>query len=217
MLKVTFAGVDETVGIDKLVGLKEDFPHIELAVLISEKNSGTTLRYPSANYLNHFSDAISDYAVHLCGACTEKFNTWGDKFKFYNVCKKAKRIQVNKKCVIEQLKAFKTVSSFYPESTLIQPVTQFTHGLPGNVHLLLDNSGGRGIFSEFWPAPLPDRICGYAGGISDLNIEEVLHRIKALVPDSSNTWIDMESGIRDINNKIDFGKLKEICEAVYDS
>jgi hypothetical protein len=214
MLKITFAGVDETIGVENLVKIQEKYPGVEFAVLLSERNSGNTPRYPSTNYLNHFQDCIQNYGVHLCGSITEKFNTWGDKFEHYHLCTQAKRIQINKKSLLEQQKGLKTVNSFYENCILVQPVSEFVDVLPGNVHLLLDNSGGKGIYGSFWPFPLENRVCGYAGGISDLNIKEVLHRLNDLKVDKDNCWVDIESGIRDSNNKIDIHKILQICEAV---
>ena len=76
--------------------------------------------------------------------------------------------------------------------------------------LLFDPSGGRGIEPFRWPStPLGVRM-GFAGGINPHNVLGVLDDI-GLRPDPF--WIDMESGVRDTNDRFDLGRVRAVLEA----
>lgn len=91
----------------------------------------------------------------------------------------------------------------------------------GDVSVLLDMSGGKGVSPEEWEPPLS--LCclpvdtGYAGGISPDNIEQVLDATEKAVRGGEKPlaryWIDMESGVR-TDNKFDLTKVERVLQAV---
>jgi len=54
-------------------------------------------------------------------------------------------------------------------------------------------------------------MCGYAGGIGPDNTATVA----AAAVGSGPFWLDMESGVRDRDNRLDLGLCRRVCEAVY--
>jgi hypothetical protein len=68
-----------------------------------------------------------------------------------------------------------------------------------NLSYLFDESKGRGVVSDAWPAPpCSDTRFGYAGGLGPHNIGAQLHAIGASVAEGCGhghpIWVDMESG-----------------------
>ncbi len=59
-------------------------------------------------------------------------------------------------------------------------------------------------------------LVGYAGGLKPSNIAQQLPLIAAAAGDGPY-WIDMESGVRDADDRFDLGKCRAVCEAVYRS
>lgn len=76
---------------------------------------------------------------------------------------------------------------------------------------LYDRSGGHGIVPEKFP-PGPNYMVGYAGGINPDNVLDILDKIEANYP----FWIDMETGVRDENDKFDLNNVEKICKLVYE-
>lgn len=221
-MKVTFAGIDETISLEKLLEIEEKYPEVEFAFLLSNKG-GTAARYPSLNYLNYVLPKLKQYAVHLCGGTTNEFLTEGKNYKFYPQVARASRVQINKKDTQIHRKAL-TLKTIYPNLHLIQPVSDFSEAIDSEISLLWDKSGGRGLFFDphTWPsAKCATQPLGFAGGISPDNIEKVKDIIDRLVRveafNEEINWIDMESGIRDSEGVagVSVEKINKICEVIY--
>lgn len=77
-----------------------------------------------------------------------------------------------------------------------------------------DIAGGRGRIPASWPAnPPAGRRVGFAGG---LNPDNVAQHVEAIAGSRDLTyWIDMESGVRDDDNRFSLDKCQAVCEAVY--
>ena len=94
----------------------------------------------------------------------------------------------------------------------------YIHAWQGNFGKIMqgfqDNSGGRGIRESKWVAPMLS-FFGYAGGISEENVLEVLDEIEVArkkLPRDYFYWIDMESSLRDENDHFDLDIVERICE-----
>ncbi|MBU0859909.1 MAG: hypothetical protein KJ667_08220 [Alphaproteobacteria bacterium] len=78
-----------------------------------------------------------------------------------------------------------------------------------NHAILFDASAGRGVAPDGWPAPLPGHFCGYAGGINPANVAMHLQKIEAA--GATDTWIDMESGVR-TDDRFDLEKVRVVLK-----
>lgn len=84
-------------------------------------------------------------------------------------------------------------------------------GNPAYNAILFDASKGTGKSIEDFPQPYHGFFCGYAGGISPDNIDDVIRKIEAMGPGICT--IDMESGVR-TNNEFDLDKVKKVLKIV---
>ncbi len=85
-------------------------------------------------------------------------------------------------------------------------------GVPNHA-VLFDASGGRGASPETWPAPLPGKLCGYAGGLGPGNLAAELRRISeasAGLP----TWVDMEGRLRDEGDRFVMDRARACVAAL---
>ncbi|MBI1326866.1 MAG: hypothetical protein GC136_04405 [Alphaproteobacteria bacterium] len=71
-----------------------------------------------------------------------------------------------------------------------------------NHAVLFDESAGRGELPEGWQAPIAGHFCGYAGGLNPANVGQNLEIISKVAPNYT-TWIDMETGVRDVEKEGD--------------
>lgn len=81
-----------------------------------------------------------------------------------------------------------------------------------NVDMLFDLSGGRGRLPTRWPAAPMGTMVGYAGGLNADNVAEAVSKIG---PVAGDYWIDMETGVRDADDRFDLDKCLAVCVAVY--
>jgi phosphoribosylanthranilate isomerase len=89
--------------------------------------------------------------------------------------------------------------------------TYLSQKLPSNVNILFDSSGGRGTVIQNIQKPF-NNYTGYSGGINVENVEEICKKI-VNHSNSSDVWIDLESGVRTDNN-FDFVKANKIIDSV---
>jgi phosphoribosylanthranilate isomerase len=79
-----------------------------------------------------------------------------------------------------------------------------------NVSALWDKSGGAGVPMDSWPLPLGDLRIGYAGGISEGNVTELLTKLTSN-REPRDFWIDLESGAR-TSDEFDLAKVRRVLE-----
>jgi hypothetical protein len=86
-----------------------------------------------------------------------------------------------------------------------------------NVSVLVDASGGRGITPDEWPDELPRFRCGLAGGIGPPKerMRNMLKQMEDRVGDQT-IWIDLESRIRNEDDRFDIGLATEAVEVAAD-
>lgn len=210
--QVTFSGIDETANIKDLQKIQEENNFVEYGILLSKKRMGQETRYPSLSWIENLQHL--NLSGHLCGEWARNF----DRMNFSTIWRKFDRIQFNIKTfdnldeLIEKLfqdcgkQYIFSVSDF--NSEIIRKIRQ--KGL--DAVPFYDMSGGRGVLSENYPEPI-DYYCGFAGGLGPDNLENELNKIKQVCKNKT-IWIDMESSIRNSDDKIDVEKIKTCIEIV---
>jgi hypothetical protein len=212
---ITFTGADEWTDIGRMQALADLYP-IEWGILFSPKRQGIDPRYPPMTFVRKLVNAIGlhhDLAAHLCGDHTlhvidsHALPVDLDDMLLYHFG----RAQLNGAPV----HAAKQIST-WAACRNVGPVMQCADGWPSatSVDWLYDKSGGRGKVPASWPAhPPAGRRIGFAGG---LNPENVAQHIEAIAGSRDLTyWIDMETGVRDDDNRFSLDKCQAVCEAVY--
>ena len=129
----------------------------------------------------------------------------------------ARRVQINARNYdYHRIEEFADVVSC--ESVIVQHRDSFRHDMPSlhpKIEYLYDRSGGRGHTSfDTWTKPVHTRIKhGYAGGISQHNIEQALRFIGTL--HVFRIWLDMETSVRDESDRFDIHKAATMSEAAF--
>jgi hypothetical protein len=86
--------------------------------------------------------------------------------------------------------------------------------VPLRAHQVLhDASGGRGKLPATWQKPIAGVLTGYSGGLALENVIESLEKIETQVGDGY-IWIDMESCLRDENDRFDLDKAGAIAALI---
>lgn len=213
IFKITFTGVDRYTDLKNL----PNSSIIEYGILFSTTNQKN--RYPNLYEIKSFSESLKNYnlALHVCGkdARTMLKNKELTDFIF-----NFKRIQVNGVVSYDELKeicekylAHEIIIQYNAKNN--QVIKDYEEDLKNknnikNVSFLIDSSGGNGITPDIWFNPNNLMYIGYAGGLGEDNIVEQLNLIKKI--SSEKFWIDMESKIRDENDKFDIVKIKNILK-----
>jgi hypothetical protein len=210
---ITFTGVDVTADAHEMAALAAEY-RIEWGILFSPKRQGLEPRYPPLDYIRGFLRDHHNgmrFAAHLCGNDAKSVIHSGACRHDPLICNHFTRAQIN---TVEHVDA--KAAKEWGDALSIGVILQCRAGFPndGRVEWLFDKSGGRGVEQTIWPQPLPNRRCGFAGGLSANNVAE---KIKGMVAGSSEAryWIDMESGVRDEHDRFDLKKCRAVCEAVY--
>ncbi len=209
---VSLTGVDNQTKIDELNQFGKFYPYVEWAMLYVPHNEGAP-RNPTASWRNQFINSWSygHVAAHLCG--DKAFHQLMDgSLPDDLTC--VNRLQLN---INARLKTFTDdeVVDVYHRALRLGPsiilqynqvtaeavkrfLSEVNETHRERVHILLDESRGKGVCPESWAIPqeFEGMFCGFAGGINPNNVISVLEQVDALGIDY---WIDMESGIREDN------------------
>lgn len=209
---ITFTGADDATDIGGMVELASHYP-IEWGILFSPKRQGQG-RYPSMEFVDRLTAPGIDLrlAAHLCGGYSRSLIDEGSTGLEHLLSSNFDRAQVNTSnptvdpgSILE-----------WADSLGINPILQCRSSFPKTdsttVGWLFDASGGRGIQPSAWPEPIPDTLCGYAGGIGPDNAGTVVSAIGKM---ASRYWIDMEARVRDQHDRFDLERCRAVCEAVY--
>lgn len=214
--RVTFTGADDKTSISELVELAEEFPFIELGILVSADREGHP-RYPSRDWQRRFRDAALDadidVAMHVCGLYSREFfhaerSPW-ERIGPVKHC--ARRIQINggpRHCSMRLGGWMREILQCERAKEFIFQVPNgsealracFNDNLPA--FALFDESGGKGQVPTERSAPVGGstiscagkRFVGYAGGIGLHNLHRELDKIEHVCSD--DFWIDMEGRLR---------------------
>lgn len=236
---VTFTGLDETTDLDKLIKLYDDYPTIEIGILLSPEREGKHPRYPRMTFVEEATKYLNEktsikLAAHLCGGYAKRVvlegysgieHLFGTKLMpneegiedFRDRLLSTVQINTMLKPDIGILKAWK---QHYDLSIIWQH--RDPAGFPGKSPMsdfsyLYDRSGGRGEMPDEWPA-VPDRdtgssSVGFAGGINPQNFKDFLYKVMPRTEHNYvDYWVDMETGVRDDKDRFDLSKCREIMD-----
>jgi hypothetical protein len=217
---VTFTGVDRFTDLKRARELQEKYP-IEWALLYSPTR--TDNRYATPELIEEASRGVTHFAVHLCGAAAKwalEWDTKRDSF-IYRLTMHADRVQINAR------------ETDYRDTGLLRfcdrrPTIRQVRGkkFPSKVDEILfylyDRSGGRGTTPNEWPEPpagiflehtLGDQV-GYAGGFGPGKVRPFIETFMNRFP-TANYWIDMETNVRDEDDRFDLDKCQRVCEEIW--
>jgi hypothetical protein len=226
---ITFTGLDNASEstINRLNKLEKDYPsRIEIGILYSNSRAGIEKRYPNIAATYKMVEAIRNIsskigiAAHLCGSFSKQIKAGGSITSFTQPpLGQFDRIQINTDELTEA--EFKNVQHFcYRENKVCILQSRDTSTFPpptfvgdNYIKYVYDLSGGKGVLPDTWPERHKDSIwVGYAGGINPDNVTQVLESINS---SSSLYWIDMESGVRDEDDKFCLDRVESVLKQVY--
>lgn len=205
----TLTGFDDSTLLEDVIRLSNAYPIAEWGFLYSANRKGTPGRYPSLDSLHYAFENLDSnvrVALHICGRSVSALLN-GSSFEVAELVEMVEerggRIQLNFNQTREPLNLIK-LKDFLDAHPALQVITQ--HNLSNKVvwesvrghenhAVLFDSSGGRGILSDGWQEPLPNILCGYAGGLGHENLDTELPRI-ATAAAGHSFWIDMEGSLR---------------------
>lgn len=215
----SLTGADDAVKTADLSALAADFPFVEMAILLMPERMGQP-RFPTARWISDFATQYkgAHRAMHLCG--DGLFGFLAGDAGILDLMRGFRRIQLNLTFADAGIKidpqqladqarrhgAFEFIVQYGPQHSHVLP---YFDNVPNHA-LLFDDSAGRGIAPDHWPAPVPGHFCGYAGGLNPENLDRHLDLIAQAAGDDI-TWIDMETGIR-TDDKFDLAKCRRVLE-----
>lgn len=210
--RITFTGADDQTSIQDMLALAKDYPMVEFGILFSPKRTGTA-RYPSMEWLQHELLQHSDHlslAAHLCGEDSKEVLETGKSKHDHTLTWHFDRVQLNTS--IQDID-YAMVNDWAVNNFLF-PILQCRGPFPDvkEVLWLYDISGGKGKSPDAWPLPLLDTMCGYAGGLRKENVLQVINEVGLI---SDQYWVDMETGVRDANDRFSVDMCREVCEVIY--
>lgn len=205
---ITFTGADDQTNIAGMAELSSQY-HIEWGILFSSKLQGSG-RYPSISFVRDLMAPKLRYSAHLCGEVARQvIETQSSRYD-EPLSEHFERVQIN------TVRPVNTASiRQWAIQIGVRPILQCVGEFPEdqNVEWLFDASGGLGLTPAIWPPALPDsRLRGYAGGLNPDNVGKTVALLGTL---ADNYWIDMETGLRDGNDRFDLARCRQVCEAVY--
>lgn len=208
---ITFTGADDWADIDDMRALARRYP-IEWGILFSPSRQGVHPRYPGGEAQSRFAWSGLRLAAHLCGGHSNAIMTGAPMntpvdFGIFD------RIQINHaEPLPDRISAFRR--GWGPRCIAQCRIAGALFPRDTSIDWLYDPSGGRGVAPPSWSWPTHpggNRLVGYAGGISPTNVRAVIAAINAAGP----YWIDMESGVRDADDRFDIDRCTAVCAAVY--
>jgi hypothetical protein len=224
-INVTITGADESVEPSRLRALSRDFPFVEWGVLFSLGRVGTP-RYPGSAWLDELKlvhDAAPQglrLAAHLCGSLARE--AMGGLARVgKSGLQVFDRVQLNGWSPDYNAQGFQRVKEYILQARsedMLQVAATVAAGMahvgqPASV--LFDPSGGRGLEPFRWPPVPMDCRFGYAGGITPQNVETVIASIRtSRLCSNEPFWIDMESGVRDSDDRFSIDRVREVLERV---
>jgi hypothetical protein len=209
----TLTGIDDSVNLDAVKDLFDEFNFVEFGVLWNPNKLGIG-RYPSLKTIEEFASRFEgmNIALHACRGAASSLLENQDVPDFVSAFS---RIQVNFAFnpVLAWADKFENLLHTYRDQSIItqhnQPNLNFSTLFPNRNHeVLFDSSGGRGLTPKGWLPPLRGYLCGYAGGLGAHNVLEELQKIKAVTKDEP-FWIDMETSLR-TDDRFDLKKCRSV-------
>lgn len=226
LMYCTLTGVDEHTSLSELWELRSRFPFAEFGVLFSRSRAGTG-RYPGIEWIRRLAQILAadadapQFALHVCGRAVHELLE--DPFGTSEVATIAQhfpRIQLNLDARTTNIDQLRNHLRCNPNQTVVTQHNQANASLHSvlvepNHAVLFDESGGRGISREAWPAVLRGKSCGYAGGLGPANIAQELPRIFQ-ASGGAPFWIDAEGRLRDDEDRFSLTIASDYLDQVAD-
>jgi N-(5'phosphoribosyl)anthranilate (PRA) isomerase len=218
---VTISGADDAVRIDRMVYLSERFPFLEWGILLSESRAGTD-RYPSADWVRALKRQPIALSAHLCGGIARVAQSGLASAAFFvHPAEEFQRIQINgyEAGKVAKLPRIQRAGFEYilqaNDELMVAACALDVQRERVRCSILFDASGGTGKrWGGRWPRVLPGTKMGYAGGINPHNVAEQLGAIREANGGAAPAWIDMESGVRDANGRLDLAAVEAVLMTV---
>jgi hypothetical protein len=221
--KVTITGADNAVDQAELIRLQEKYPFLEWGILFNTSKEGQS-RYPDYEWIDSFCRTPGSRSAHFCGyyskSVLEKQNF--DLLQLA-ISRKFQRIQLNYNFShggTWRLQPLWDWCYSHPEIKIILLWNKSNHaaimtycnsGMPENINLLYDSSGGRGRVIEKIQSPF-SCYTGYSGGLAPHNLKSFLEGVKNHQGhEDVSVWCDMETGVR-TNGEFDLVKVEEVLK-----
>lgn len=209
---MTITGADDAVDPEVLFRLSAIFSFVEWGILYSAKRAGLP-RFPSVAWIERFTDLIvssrrSHTSLHLCGSACRDFVKQGFGVSMPVRLYAFDRVQLNGY-------DGQVPDNFRPDCLILQcrsidDLPRFIVNARRRASILLDPSGGRGKTVRSWPCThYDDFYMGIAGGIGPDNVVDSICRAF----DCGIRWIDMETGVRDAQDRFDLKKVWQVLRS----
>jgi hypothetical protein len=227
--KLTITGADDSVSPADLVELSAAHPFVEWGILFSQSRERTP-RYPSRKWVAGLCGLAREHrmslSAHLCGKWARDIVERGeptilkdhaDHWPLFH------RVQLNvshhhEPIGLRALEFMEKECAGGGKQFIVQTNRQYDmlfQSLIGNrwAAPLFDTSGGTGLLPARWPEPYVGVYCGYAGGLKPDNLEAQMAAIACFYDDGQAAWVDMESGVRSLDNEsLDLAKVRKCLE-----
>jgi len=219
--RVTVTGADDSVLVENLVKVQEEYPFVEWGILLSKSSEGRP-RFPSVPWIEILWAVKGKLTLsgHLCGKwvrdiCDGANSLYDDRPQFDGLFG---RYQLNFHSYLHRIKD--EAAFLYALVTLRvgEVIFQFDdvnnellHTMRArgiNAVPLFDTSGGAGVLPAEWPKAL-DVYSGYAGGLSPENLNGQMKLISEKCG-GGPIWIDAETQLRSKDNS-QFD-LERVCD-----
>lgn len=216
--KVTITGADDTTDIDQLVKWSAEYPFVEWGILVSRSGEGSR-RFPRATWFSELAAAAKEnegmkLSCHVCGYWVHQIcgGDWAELIAYHPHITACQRVQLNFHAMVHKLKdAFflsalrETIDHGWQLIMQVDGVNDylvsraFDDGI--NAVPLYDLSGGKGQVPDEWPGQMAGIYSGYAGGLGPDNLKTELERINQVATPNGTIWIDMETKVRDYQDR----------------
>lgn len=230
---VTITGADDSVDPMALAVLSRKYPIVEWGILFSGGRTGTP-RYPSSAWISELTRTWNlrpdmRLSAHLCGEFARDWMAVGSLPLSVAVralgpdsVRPFQRVQINgldpAKVNPHKIDMERGLEVIFQVRGLeaIRPAEELALRMGGEVSLLFDPSGGKGLRPRDWPAQRGMVAMGYAGGITPENVLATLVDLHAVIgyqPGGHPLWVDMGSGVR-TDDKFDLEKVESVLRSV---
>lgn len=220
--RVTVTGADDSVRVEDLVKIQEEYPFVEWGILLSKSSEGG-YRFPSLEWINVLNAVAKKLTLsgHLCGKwvrdiCGGKETLFEERPQFKGLFD---RYQLNFHAYAHKIKSTHSfiLALKSLKAKIILQFDNVNNDLLNDLRLcevdaspLFDTSGGAGVLPNHWPNAIG--YCGYAGGLSPGNLHEQMLLISRVCEDGP-IWIDAETKLRsDDDSQFDLDKVCQFLE-----
>jgi hypothetical protein len=208
---VTFTGADDATDIAELQALAEDYSdQIEFGILWSAARAGQP-RYPTQERFRALAASGLPLAAHICGDDARVIAEHGDNQELS--VKGFERVQLNVAGNILTRYTTPTKLAEWGDRHGVRVILQCRDAFPEDSHVdwLFDTSGGRGITPAAWPRPPNRGFVGYAGGLGPGAAWGEIAKMTW----SRFYWLDMETKLRNSEDKFDVSICRQVMEEIY--